>query len=396
MKAGGDTSVKLIASSVTLAAAMLTIACGSSKPDLPRDRPAVAIPTARVLAEELAEPFEAGGVVRPLATASIASRVLSTVTAVHVSPGDRVRRGSRLVTLDAREMAAANDRARASLTAAAEAVRAAEADIRSSASSVTLARATRDRIGALHAKRSATPQELDEAVAAALTADAQLAAAQARLASAQAARDAAAAAADGARVAAGYGLLAAPFDGLITGRAVDPGSMALPGVTLLTLEDPSKWRLEVQIDEARAAFVTSGQTVDVYLDRDPADAPTPGRVVEVARLDPVAHNYLVKVELPAQGHYRSGLFGRVRIPGARRRTLTIPASSLVRRGQLTFVFAVADGIARLRPVQIGVRAGQRVEILGGLGEGDTVADNPPPALADGTRVVAAAAREAGR
>ena len=77
-------------------------------------------------------------------------------------------------------------------------------------------------------------------------------------------------------------------------------------------------------------------------------------------------------------------FGRARFSAGSRRALTIPASALVRRGQLAFVYlATPDDTARLRPVVSGDAAGDRVEVLAGLVDGDLVIVSPAPALADG-------------
>jgi hypothetical protein len=65
----------------------------------------------------------------------------------------------------------------------------------------------------------------------------------------------------------------------------------------------------------------------------------------------------------------------------------LPAASLVRRGQLAYVFTVTDDdLARLRPVVAGDGDGERIEILAGLADGDSVIVAPPPALTDGRRV----------
>ena len=112
-----------------------------------------------------------------------------------------------------------------------------------------------------------------------------------------------------------------------------------------------------------------------------------GRVVEVARLDAASHRFLVKIDLPQTSGLRSGLFGRARFSGPSARALTVPASALVPRGQLTFVFLVdADGTARLRPVSPGAQDGTRVEVLAGLHDGDQIVTQPPPSLVDGARV----------
>jgi RND family efflux transporter MFP subunit len=184
-------------------------------------------------------------------------------------------------------------------------------------------------------------------------------------------------------------VLTAPFDGVVTERRADPGTMAVPGATLITLEDVTAFRIEVQLDEARAAAVVRGQTVEVRLDNAGRDDWSVGTVIEVARVDPSSHSFLVKVDIPPDPALRSGLFGRVRFQGARRPALAVPAGSLVRRGQLTFAFVVdGDGVARLRPLVTGSTSGDRVEVLAGVRAGEAVVLRPPPALFDGARVSA--------
>jgi RND family efflux transporter MFP subunit len=319
-------------------------------------------------------------------SAAIASRIMAPITAVLVRPGDRVRRGAPLVTLDAREITAAGARASAAFDAARQSADAAASDTQAADAGLRIARLTRDRIAELHQKRSATPQELDQANAGLSAAEAQLGGSIARAAAADATRRGAQAAMQEAQIAASYTVLTAPFDGLITERSVDPGTMATPGVPLLTLEDSATFRLEVRLDEARAAQVALGQTADVSVG-DTSATWSPAKVVEVARLDAASHGFVVKIELPDAARARSGQFGRARFQGPARRTLTVPAAAVVHRGQLTFVFvAEADNVARLRPTSIGTRAADRIEVLAGVHDGDRVVTNSPPSLSDGSRI----------
>jgi RND family efflux transporter MFP subunit len=336
--------------------------------------------------------FEAGGVVRARHTAAVASRLMAPVLAVHVVPGDRVRRGAPLVTLDNREIEANRSRAAAAFASAVEAARAAESDLASAKAGAALARATHDRIRTLHDKRSATPQELDQAASALDAAEAQLSAARARVAAAAAAREAAQAASDAATITASYAVLTAPFDGLITGRSADPGVMATPGLPLVTVEDAAGFRLEVALDEARAAHVAVGHTARVQVgDADSSNHWTgEAHVSEIARVDPASHSFLIKLDLPATPSLRSGLFGRARFAGPARPTLVVPASAAIRRGQLTFVYTVnPDGHAVLQPVSPGAESHSRLEILAGIREGDRVIADPPPSLSDGMPVTGA-------
>jgi multidrug efflux pump subunit AcrA (membrane-fusion protein) len=367
---------------VWIAAVVFSTACASPSGHKPDERAAAPVATAAAELSTLPSSVEAGGVVRARVTALIASRVMAPIVDVRVRAGDRIRRGDVLVTLDARDLRANDARAQAATVSAAESVRAAEADVRATESSVRLARLTHDRVAALQTKRSATSEELDQTVAALSAAEAQHASSQARLAAAAAQRDAAKAAAEAAAVTATYATLTAPFDGIVAERSADPGSMATPGSPLLTLEDPTTYRLEVRLDETRAAVVGLGGDATVQLDS--RDTSVAGRIVEIARVDPMSHSFLVKIQLPAGSAVRSGQFGRATFSGPPRQAITVPPSSLVRRGQLTFVFvADADRRVHLRPVSAGATANGRTEVLAGVRQGDHVVVSPSPTLGDG-------------
>jgi hypothetical protein len=86
------------------------------------------------------------------------------------------------------------------------------------------------------------------------------------------------------------------------------------------------------------------------------------------------------------------MFGRARFEGGSRQALTVPASAIVRRGQLTSVFVVdKDNRARLRLVQVANTQGSRAEIAAGLDSGEQVVVQPSATLVDGAPV-----RPAGR
>jgi RND family efflux transporter MFP subunit len=372
-----------------LIAAALAVGCGAPPPEHAPDAAAPPVTAALARAEtiELPSSFDAGGTVRARTTAAIASRILAPVVEVRVRAGDRVRSGTVLISLDGRAIAADRARSEASLASAVEGARAAEAEVQTAESAAALARTTLQRVRTLREKRSATEQELDQAVSAADAAQAQLHSARARSQAANAAREAARAASEGAAISGSYATLTAPFDGVVTMRSVDPGSMAAPGVPLLTIDDARAYRLEVPLDESRAVQVRSGQQAEVEITGASGSERMSGHVTEIARIDAASHSFLVKIDLPANPQLRSGAFGRARFAGPARRALTIPSSAAVRRGQISFVFVVDDrGRARIQPVSLGAELPERVEVLAGVREGERVVVSPPATLHDGGRV----------
>lgn len=374
-------------------------ACGTTPGARPDNSPAVAVTTAAARQMDWPAQFDAGGVLRARTTATVASRLLAPVLAVRVRPGDKVRQGQPLIDLDAAGLGAQATRASAAVTAATESATAASADVEGAEAALVLAKATHARIAQLRADRAATAQELDEAVAALAAAESRLKGARARRSEAAASLDAFTAARLAATTDAGYRTLTAPFDGIVIERTIDPGSMATPGAPLLVIESPSALQLEVRIDASRAAFVAIGQTVAVRVDTEAAEAPAHnGRVTEISRIDAGAHSFAIKIDLPEVTGWRSGLFGRASFAGAPRRTVVIPTSAVIRRGQLSFVFvASTDGHARLRAVSLGESAAAgstgpaEIEVLDGLTAGEFVLLNPSATLTDGAKITSSGA-----
>jgi RND family efflux transporter MFP subunit len=329
---------------------------------------------------DVADAIDAGGVVQARATATIAARILAPIREVRVSPGDRVRRGQMLVVLEDDDLAAGAQAARSAVVAAEQGSEAAAADLQAAEASLVLARASHDRVAGLHARGSATAQELDDATAALRSAEARVTGAAARVAQGTSLVAGARAASQQAAATHTFAVLTAPFDGVVTEKLVEPGNLAAPGLPLLRLEDTSQFRLEVRVDESYVGHVQLGDRVAVLLDADRTS--TDGTVVEVNRsVDADARAFLVKIALPDTPNLRSGAFGKARFSGDSRRAVTVPPSAIVRRGQVTSVFVVDQGVARVRLVHVS-----GPEVVAGLSESERVILAPPTGLTDGRRV----------
>jgi RND family efflux transporter MFP subunit len=381
------TSQHVIAAGVT--AALLTSAalagCSAHRAEAASGDGAepIAVTVAQAAMTDVAGAIDAGGVVQARTTATIASRILAPVRDVRVSPGDRVREGQTLVVLDGDDLAAGARAARSAAVAAEQGSKAAAAELMAAEAGLTLARASHDRVAGLEARRSATAQELDEATAALRSAEARVASASARASQAASAVESARAAGDQASTTNSFSTIAAPFDGTISEKLVEPGNLASPGMPLLRLEDTRGFRLEVRVDESRIGRIRNGDSVPVILGTG-ATTSIAGTVVEVSRaVDADARAFLVKIALPDTRGLRSGEFGKARFGGTPRRALTVPSSAIVRRGQLTSVFVVEQGRARVRLVSLS-----ESEVLAGLTESEVVILSPPPGVTDGRRVSA--------
>lgn len=361
-------------------------ACGRATPHEERAAlPPLAVRVSPVLETDVASTFEAGGTVQARATATVASRLLAPVQEVRVKPGDRVRAGQVLVVLDARDLSANAQSAAMAAAATEQGVASARSERQAAQASLELAKVSHQRIAALHAKKSATDQELDQAVASLRAAEAGVSATSARESEAQSGLASARSASEGASVTASYALVSAPFDGLVTEKLVEPGNMVAPGTPLVRIEDTGGFRLDVRLDESRAALIAPGTKVAVSVASAaaPGEAPLEGAVSEVSRaVDADARSFIVKIALPDGALVRSGMFGRAVFRGPARRVLVVPDAALQRRGQVTSVFVLDGDRARLRLVSVGPSLDGRVEVLAGLSRDERVVVDAPPDLVD--------------
>lgn len=350
------------------------LGCTAHKEDVPPIRETVSNVSVLVVQKATVPDYvEAVGTVRAAQTSQLASQITGTITNISVREGDRVRRGQTLAVIDEAQQRAGVERATAGLQASQQDVAAAESDF-------ILAESTLKRYQSLFDKQSVSPQEFDEVKA-------RYASAQARRESAHAGRAQSEAALAQARTSFQYTRIRAPFDGIVTARMVDAGSMASPGIPLVVVEDPTRFRLEATVDESAIGLVRLGQAVTVTLDNVPGKTWT-GRVVQIlSAADPASRTFLVKIELPKAPDLRSGVFGRARFPRGQRDSLQIPNSAILKRGQLTAIYVVgSDQVASLRYVTLGQSSEDKFEVLSGLESGERFVVDPGTRELNGRRV----------
>jgi len=324
-------------------------------------------------AASIPDVVEAVGTVRAAQTSQLAAQMMGNIVEIRVREGDRVQRGQILAVLDEAQPRAALDRATAADLAAQQEIAASESDL-------ALAESTFQRYQTLYDKKSVSPQEFDEIKA-------RYQGAQARRDMARAGQSQAKAALQQARTALGYTHIVAPFDGLVTEKKADVGTLASPGMPIFTLEDLRRYRLEAAVNETDLRYVREGQQVSVSVDAL-GDRDLKGKVVEIVpAADPASRSFLVKVELPSDPALRSGLFGRAQFARGQRSALLIPRTAVVERGQLQGIYVLDQNrIAGLRYVTLGKASAAQVEVLAGLQAGETVIADPASRELSGKRI----------
>jgi RND family efflux transporter MFP subunit len=329
---------------------------------------------------------EAVGTIRARTIATVASQVMGRVTSIPVSEGSRVEKGALLVTI---EDAAFKAQAAAAEGMATEAIAArdeAEGAIAQAEAGKTLAEKTYARFRNLYEEKVVTQQEYEEAEVKRTVAAKEYERALEKRAQAAGRIAHARGQADAAKAMLSYTTVRAPFAGVVTEKKTDTGSMAVPGMPLLVLEDPRRYRLEAAVPEAHLSRISVGSNVEVVLDASP-ETPLPAAVSEIVpTVDPMSRTFLAKADVSGPG-LRTGMYGRLRFPAGTGTVLAVPQKAVSRAGGFDGVFVVTpDNVARLVIVKTGRQTGDRIEILSGIAPGDRVAVSPLDKLVDGARV----------
>jgi RND family efflux transporter MFP subunit len=171
--------------------------------------------------------------------------------------------------------------------------------------------------------------------------------------------------------------LRAPFSGAVQQRRANLGEYLAAGAPVLTLVKLTPLRLRLDIPEREALNIRSGQEVAVRTEG--ATDAWPGRIVRLSpAIEEANRSLIVEAEVDnSRGLLRPGSFARAEIvTEAGGDSVVVPASSVVLFAGIEKVVTVKEGKALERPVTTGRRAGDAVEILSGLQDGDTVVVRP--------------------
>jgi len=186
----------------------------------------------------------------------------------------------------------------------------------------------------------------------------------------------------------------APFDGVITVRNVDPGSLISAGSTsgtreLFRLAQVDVLRIFVYVPQSYAPDIRAGESADVSVRE------LPGRVFQgtvtrtAGAIDPTSRTLLTEVQVRnPEGLLLSGSYATVRFKVQRADPpIVVPQSALLIDANGVRVALVdADGTLHYRPIQIGRDYGNDAEVLSGLETTDVVATGISANIAEGSRV----------
>jgi RND family efflux transporter MFP subunit len=319
--------------------------------------------------------------------ALVNARATGYVRRWRVDIGDRVHAGDVLAELDTPELDQQLDQARAALKQK-------DAALEQAIANLDYARVTATREDALLAQSLASQQNDDQARAQVKIWEANVDAAKADVAAAQASvREL------GQLVS--FGRVVAPFDGRITQRNIDVGSLvtaggasggasgASAGQPLFRIEAVDPIRVFVQVPQAFASSVKEAESASVSIRQ------LPGRVFDghvtrtAGTLDPASRTLNVEIDIAnPSGDLLAGMFAQVTIAVAvAHRVVRVPSSAVITDAHGVHV-ATVDGAGQVHLVAVlrGLDNGREIELVEGLNGGEQVLVNPGGDVTDGLRV----------
>ncbi|HEV8416694.1 MAG TPA: efflux RND transporter periplasmic adaptor subunit [Bryobacteraceae bacterium] len=395
-----------------IVAASLLAGCGKAKEEAAGETEAptpVMVETAVLGAID--HVVTADAVLFPINQSSVTPKISAPVKRMLVNRGDHVRAGQVIADLESSDLAAAVQEARyqyeqaqsayATVTGATvvEDETKARADVQSAQSAFDAAKKLYDSRAALQKEGALAQKQVDETKLQMVQAQTQLETAQQHLKSlngvgrqeairtAQAQMDAAKAHQEALAVQLSYARVVSPISGVVAERQVNVGETASAGMPLISVVDISQVRAIANVPAKEASSLRVGRPARVA----GPDGDIPGTVTVVS---PAANANATTVEVWVQianpgERLKPGETARVSIIAETiQNTLVVPASALLNgdEGRQKVMVISSDSVAHERMVTVGVRQGDRVQILSGVQPGEQVVTSGGLGLDDKAKV----------
>jgi RND family efflux transporter MFP subunit len=191
-----------------------------------------------------------------------------------------------------------------------------------------------------------------------------------------------------------YQSVVAPFDGVITARNIDVGSLVqadtTSGTFLFTIMQSDVIRTQVYVPQDQAFGVRPGVDAVVRVPELPGRT-FPGKVTRIAdALQPGTRTLLTEIDIAnPDGALKPGIYCTVELHVPRDTpSLLVPAEAIIFNRDGLQVAVIEGGTAHIRKISVARDLGTQVEVNDGIKQGDTVILNPRVDLVDGSRVQA--------
>lgn len=304
------------------------------------------------------------GEVQAYTSAPIYAQAAGYVKKWYVDIGGTVKKGQLLAEIDTPNLAGQ--------------VASGRADLVNARAAQKLSAATATRWQALFAQGAVSRQDLDTKNADLDSKNAAVAAARANLFSLSSQE--------------GFRRLVAPFDGVVTSRAVDVGALVTVGnsaTPLFTVADQSRLRIYVRVPQNYASYIHPGMKVEFTVPQYPGRTFEAQLVASAGAVAQATGTVLVQFGLDNKdGALQPGAYAEVKFPlppGAN--GIRVPATALMFRDEGMQVATVDQtSHVRLKTVTILRDLGAAVDVGKGITPSDRIIDNPPDSIRDGDQV----------
>lgn len=315
-------------------------------------------------AQSTNEGFYLSGEVTAKQTANISTRMMGYINKIYVKPGDKVASGQLLVSISSDDILAKKAQVQAMITEAEAAAKNAQRDY--------------ERFKTLRNQNSVSDKELENVALQNTSMNAKVQMARQQM--------------NEVNAMLSYTNIRAPFSGVVTQKMVDEGSMANPGMPILTIEQNGELQVIASIPENYIQYVKVGDVAKMELKS--LGASIDGKVSE---LSPSAFRtggqYSMKLAIDTKDkeNIRPGMYVNILIPNKTSENITskimLDKSSIIYRDQLTGVYVVDDqSQANLRWIRLGKTIGNQVEVLSGLSQNDEIVSKAEGKLYNGVKV----------
>jgi membrane fusion protein (multidrug efflux system) len=183
----------------------------------------------------------------------------------------------------------------------------------------------------------------------------------------------------------------APIKGFINKRFIEPGSMltGMPATAMFEIVNVSSLKLTVTVDESQVASLKLGSPVNVTASVYP-DVTFTGKITFIAPKADSTLNFPVEIEIAntSSNDLKAGMYGTALFASKQQKQsmMVVPRNAFVGSVSSNQVFVAENGTARLKTVTAGRILGDKVEILNGLSNGESVIVTGQINLQDGNKV----------
>ena len=349
---------------IVVALALLSKSGKAKLPDNTQTTPSVAV--VKVTREDLAREIKIPAEFRPYTEVELHAKVSGYLQQMNVDFGDRVKAGQLLATIEIPELKDELDNAVAT-------EKKAEADYRN-------AHLAYSRLTAVNQEHPnlVAQQDLDTAESRDSDTSAAIAAAKAEVEKYQTLLD--------------YTKITAPFDGVVTRRYTDPGSMIQAGTAsqalpLLRLSDNYHLRLDFPVSVDYVQTIRVGDPVDVHIE-SLGDKTFTGKISRFTdRVDETTRTMTVEMEVPnLKLELIPGMYATVVLKADQRPHAVAIPTEAVSAGKSTVLVVNTNNEVEERTIALGLETPTRYEVLSGVKEGDLVLIGNTSQLKPGERV----------